>query len=126
MAHSFFLPWPPSTNTYYRNMRGRMVLSAKGRAYKIAVADAILQMHPRPRFGDQRVAVNIELCPPDRRKFDIDNRIKAVFDALTAAGVWEDDSQVDELHVSRATAQGKSNAGVAVRIVSIHMHSSTN
>lgn len=48
-----------------------------------------------------RLAVDLELCPPTRRSFDIDNLTKGVFDGLTAAGVWLDDSQVDRLTVVR-------------------------
>ena len=43
----------------------------------------------------------MEIFPRDNRKFDIDNRIKGVFDALQAAGVMEDDWQVVELYVAR-------------------------
>jgi crossover junction endodeoxyribonuclease RusA len=32
---------------------------------------------------------------------DIDNRVKAALDALTHAGVYDDDSQIDELFVAR-------------------------
>jgi crossover junction endodeoxyribonuclease RusA len=34
---------------------------------------------------------------------DIDNRIKSVLDALQIAGAFENDSQVDELSVSRGS-----------------------
>jgi len=40
------------------------------------------------------LAMTIELCPPDRRRRDVDNFDKAILDSLTAAGVWGDDSQV--------------------------------
>ena len=43
------------------------------------------------------LAVRIILRPPDRRKFDIDNRAKAVLDLLTKAAVWQDDEQVIQL-----------------------------
>ena len=49
-----------------------------------------------------RVSVTIELCPPNNRPFDIDNRVKATLDALTHAKVWVDDSQVDMLTVWRS------------------------
>ena len=32
-----------------------------------------------------------------RGRWDIDNRFKVLFDAMTEAGVWSDDSQVDRL-----------------------------
>jgi len=37
------------------------------------------------------------LCPPDLRRRDLDNCFKALFDALTHAGIWQDDSQVKQL-----------------------------
>jgi crossover junction endodeoxyribonuclease RusA len=40
----------------------------------------------------------IILYPPDARR-DIDNYNKALFDALTHAGIWEDDSQVKRMLV---------------------------
>jgi crossover junction endodeoxyribonuclease RusA len=42
--------------------------------------------------------VEILLYPPDNRR-DIDNYTKGLFDALTHAGVWEDDSQVKRMLV---------------------------
>ena len=39
--------------------------------------------------------------PRDKRRLDIDNRIKAVFDALEEAGVFNDDFQVDHLEMIR-------------------------
>lgn len=38
---------------------------------------------------------------PDRRVRDLDNLPKAVLDAITAAGVWDDDGQIDFLSVKR-------------------------
>jgi crossover junction endodeoxyribonuclease RusA len=48
-----------------------------------------------------RLSVTVDIYPPDRRKRDLDNVLKALFDGITHAGVWEDDSQIDELHVYR-------------------------
>lgn len=37
--------------------------------------------------------LSVTLCPPDKRKRDMDNFAgKALLDALTLAGVWADDS----------------------------------
>ena len=48
-----------------------------------------------------RLRVTITLNPPDKRRRDIDNFAKAIFDALTHAQVWLDDSQVDDLRIIR-------------------------
>lgn len=92
------LPFPPSVNTYWRNVNGRTLLSIKGRRYKNAVIAAVyeqLKKKPDPILG--KVAVNIEFYPPDNVRRDMDNFFKALFDSLTAAGIWRDDSQIKRI-----------------------------
>lgn len=48
-----------------------------------------------------RLGAKIELHPPDRRKRDIDNLIKPLFDALTHAGAIADDELFDQLTITR-------------------------
>ena len=45
--------------------------------------------------------MQVTLHPKDRRKQDIDNRIKALWDALADAGVIDNDEQIDVLMVQR-------------------------
>jgi crossover junction endodeoxyribonuclease RusA len=48
-----------------------------------------------------RLAIFIALYAPTRRQYDIDNRCKAVLDALQHSGVFEDDEQVDFIWIVR-------------------------
>ena len=48
-----------------------------------------------------RLWLVVYVHPRDRREIDIDNRVKALQDALQHAGVYENDSQIDDLHVKR-------------------------
>ena len=73
------LPWPPSMNSYWRNFRGHMVLSKVGRDFKRSVQDYVITKQI-PKFGDAKVKISLVLNPRDRRKIDIDNRIKAVLE----------------------------------------------
>lgn len=99
------LPFPPSVNTYWRapnsgSLKGRHLISAKGRAFQSAACAAIIeQLRRLPKPSAHPADVAIVLYPPDHRRRDIDNYNKALFDALTHAGVWEDDSQVKRMLV---------------------------
>jgi crossover junction endodeoxyribonuclease RusA len=99
------LPYPPTLNTYWRNIaikgRPRVLISARGRQYRQDVAAAVfLQYHGR-RAMTGRLAVEVELHPPDRRVRDIDNAMKASLDSLAHAGVFENDGQIDRLTITR-------------------------
>jgi crossover junction endodeoxyribonuclease RusA len=94
------LPWPPTVNSYWRSIPGRVLISAEGRRYRQAVADLAAE-HGWPKFGAARLAVGIDAWPPDRRRRDLDNILKSLLDALTHAGVWDDDSQIDRLCITR-------------------------
>lgn len=88
------LPWPPSTNHTWRKGKGRMFVSAKTKTFRLAVASIVLAQKAAWRLAGP-LEVHVTLYPPDRRKRDEDNFAgKALFDALTLAGVWEDDSQI--------------------------------
>lgn len=97
---TFTIPLPPSTNHIWVASGKRRYLSKEYVAFKGLVAH-IVHRERVPKFGAQRMAVAVELCPPNKRMFDIDNRAKALLDALTECGVWADDSQVDQLHLKR-------------------------
>ncbi len=99
------LPFPPSVNTYWRApnsgpLKGRHLVSVAGRRYQSAACAAIVeQLRRLPKPSTAEAAVEVTLFPPDARRRDIDNYNKALFDALTHAGVWVDDSQVKRLLV---------------------------
>ncbi len=63
--------------------------------YRVAVRSLVLgaKISEIPLRG--QLEVSVTLCPPDRKRRDEDNFAgKALFDALTKAGVWGDDSQI--------------------------------
>lgn len=95
------LPWPPTVNTYWRNVAGRTLISRRGREYREQVGWHVRAAKTAPWPDSARLCVDIEARAPDRRKRDIDNLNKAILDSLTAAGVWADDSQVDDLRIWR-------------------------
>lgn len=111
------LPWPPTVNTYYRNVGGKMLISEKGRAYRKAVADLVL-IHRAASLYAGRIEVCIYAFPPDKRKRDLDNLFKGLLDSLTHAGVWLDDGQIDDLRIKRGCPAPAGSVRVEVREMS--------
>lgn len=107
------LPLPPSVNSYRTIFRNRMNISAAGRKYKADVSEYVIE-HRVPKLGNARLEMKVVIYPRDKRRQDIDNRIKALWDALTDAGVYEDDSQIDVLIVERGEI--RKGGGVLVMI----------
>jgi crossover junction endodeoxyribonuclease RusA len=99
------LPYPPSANSYWRHpdrgaLAGKHLLSENGRKYRRAVS--LIVGAARARLGlavPVRMVVTAHM--PDRRKRDLDNLLKGLLDALQYAGVYESDSQIDDLRIMR-------------------------
>lgn len=109
---SAHLPLPPSVNAYWRSVKGRVLISKKGREYRGAVAARLAGVRG-PLLGPLRVEVWV--YPPDRRRRDLDNVLKSLLDALAHGGAYLDDSQIDDLRVRRGPVW-PAGGGVLVRI----------
>ena len=97
---NLFLPYPPSVNGYWQFNGSRRFLTPKANQFKADVRQAfVLEKHKG--FEAQRVSLTVYLHAPDKRVRDIDNIAKPLLDALTQAGVFDDDGQVDRLLILR-------------------------
>lgn len=95
------IPFPPTLNhnvlrygkRYFRDKDYETFLRAVWMIWRTS----------RPKDWDpaRRFAVAIRLFYDSRRRFDVDNRVKPILDALTKAGAWHDDSQVDLIVAAR-------------------------
>lgn len=93
------LPFPPSVNHYYRRWGNRTLISREGRRFRERVCALLAASGIRPMSGPLRV--EIEVYPPDRRRRDIDNTVKALLDAIQHGGAYRDDSQIADLRITR-------------------------
>ena len=91
------LPYPPSVNRYYRHVGFRTLISREGRAYRRLVCAILRRAGVRPLDGT--LAMGIDLYPPDSRRRDCDNTLKALLDAMQFGGTYHDDSQIKKLLV---------------------------
>jgi crossover junction endodeoxyribonuclease RusA len=95
-----FLPYPPSVNSYWGFNQSKRFLNAKAKAFKQEVYYKVIQSK-YPSFGRSCIRIAVELYPPDKRRRDIDNPLKPLFDSLVSANLFDDDSQIQELIVVR-------------------------
>lgn len=94
------LPFPPATGnhtTRINHKTGRFYTQPKVKQYRLAVRCEVIKTNC---VGHTVVGwckplrVTVTITPPDRRRRDSGNLIKVVYDALTRAGFWADDSLV--------------------------------
>jgi crossover junction endodeoxyribonuclease RusA len=112
---SLLLTYPPSVNTYWGFHGHRRFLTKKALDFKANVA-VVFSATNLTGFGNAEIVLNIVLHPPDRRVRDIDNVLKPLLDALVSAGVFNDDSQVCCLTVSRGTIVKGGSCEVCVEL----------
>ena len=95
------LPYPPSVNHYYRHVGPRMLISREGRLFHTRVRAILASAGVQPLWG--KLAVQIELYPPDNRRCDADNAMKALIDSLQHGGAYKDDSQIVKLAIEKCS-----------------------
>jgi crossover junction endodeoxyribonuclease RusA len=110
------LPLPPSVNSYRTIFRNRMGISKAGKDFKAQVSDYVNEYRV-PKLGAARLEMKVVLYPRDKRKQDIDNRIKALWDALGDAGVFDDDEQIDILLIERGEIKKGGGCLVCIEIL---------
>src|SRR5215207_5026470 len=96
-AFTVELPYPPSVNHLWRYVGQRPMISRRGRVYRDEVFAAVTPVRPKLMTGP--LDLEIEMYPPDNKRRDVDNILKATLDSLKYARVYKDDSQVKRLTV---------------------------
>lgn len=99
IGYSMVLPLSPTVNSCYGAHGNRRYIKPAGVAFRAEVLNVVNGSRMPKLTG--RLCVVMRVFPRDKRKQDIDNRVKATLDALQAAGLFENDEQIDDLHVTR-------------------------
>ena len=108
------LPFPPSVNHYWRNFRGRTIISKAGRDYRADVCATLAgSAGGKPPFIG-RIALAMDAFPPDRRRRDLDNILKASLDSLACACIFEDDENIDLLLVRRKSPDAPGHLHIVI------------
>lgn len=91
--------WPPSVNHYWLARGRARYLSPAAREWQAAFVVEWVRAG-RPRIQGP-CHITVEATPPDRRRRDLDNVLKAILDGLVQAGAIPDDSMryIRELHL---------------------------
>lgn len=114
------VPFPPTLNhnvarngkRYFRDKNYETFIELVGYEWR--------RVRPRIWNPQRRYAVDIRLFYDTKRRYDVDNRVKPLLDAFTKAGVWQDDSQVDEIRVVRG-AIDKANPRSEIAIIPLEV-----
>lgn len=104
------LPYPISSNRYWRKVGGRIVISRAAAEFKKVVAvTARFRGLTKPMLGDVAVSMTLMARQPRRlvpgrgvRVMDLDNALKVTLDSLIGI-CYVDDSQIVDLKIKRGT-----------------------
>ncbi len=102
------LPFPPSVNDYWgkkvalnpftKKRYVQVYLTNNAKMFRSIVIAHVADLG-RIRTHTGAIKADVTLHPADRKKRDVDNYCKGLFDALTHARVIKDDSQIKEMTV---------------------------
>lgn len=118
------LDLPPSANARITIMRGarKVTNTSTYRAWQLKAVHMIKRQLPAGHVPwNGSISFTMLHIPADRRARDLDNMCKAVQDALTRAGLIEDDRHISRLRVYRLPVD-KVNGGHIVVYVQKHVN----
>lgn len=99
------LPYPVTVNKYWRKGKtsnGKTIIHLSSEAKRFTQTVVLLvAQNTDGRCSAKRLKGEFVLHPKDRRKQDIDNRLKSLLDAMQKARLYIDDEQFDEIIIRR-------------------------
>ncbi len=102
VAVTFHLPIPPSVNELFRNVPGKgRVKTQVYNDWRAHALTSIRMQQLTPIDGHVLIRLNVEMAG---NRADLDNRVKAIFDAIVEAKIIRDDSLVTGFLVAKLPA----------------------
>ncbi|MGL5962758.1 MAG: RusA family crossover junction endodeoxyribonuclease [Cetobacterium sp.] len=105
---------PPSVNSYWKNTGNRIYLSREARDYKFNLFYFLKISKIKTRIMKGDLKVELILNFKDKRKRDIDNYNKGIFDGFNGL-LWDDDSQIKMLEITKNIGTGKDSFIIKVK-----------
>ena len=96
-----FAGLPPTINHAHINAHGRRFRSRQCRDFQTLTTLLLQRAYGNKSPYSGPVALDIIFTARNKRRWDIDNRVKPLQDCLTLAGVIKDDSQVEQLFIKK-------------------------
>ena len=97
---------PPSVNQMYRTgSRGQRYKKPEVSKWQNAVSKGMSKVWDNPTPYTREVEVSVLFIVNTKKKWDVDNRLKALFDCLQQSGVIENDAQISGILVRRVNGE---------------------
>lgn len=91
---------PPRVNEFLAVFRGRQIKTKVCREFKAYAQQKLKEQFAEDDLLNMTLKIDIKLYFKDKRKRDVDNYLKAIFDCLTGV-VIEDDSLIKKCTVEK-------------------------
>ena len=96
---------PPSVNRMYRNGRGGRYKRPEVEEWQSYIARQLREKWGKLRPYTGEVEVRVQFTVNNRRRWDIDNRLKALLDCFEMGGVIKDDTQISGIIAKRVEGE---------------------
>ena len=104
---------PPSVNACFRSYKGRVIKSARLKLFEQQMIQHFADNEDGIEMIEGHLKLTIEFSLPNKRSIDIDNLLKSLLDSLEGV-VFENDSEVYELQVTKVSDTGVSRTSVKI------------
>ena len=92
---------PPTVNHMYRTSGKYRYKTSEAKLYQEYASAKFREVWQGKKSFTEPVSLSITFHTDNHKRWDIDNRVKALQDCLSIAGVIRDDTQIDRLYVER-------------------------